>query len=209
LSALRIVIVDDHRVVARSLQSYLESFPDLQVVGIAAGGEELLVHLAEWNPEIVIQDLLLPGGIDGIETTRRVHDRAPNVRVIALTASMDEARMAAVIRAGAVGYVRKDADPEILLAAVRAVARGKTFIDPSVGGRFFPGAEDLTPRERDVLLLLAAGRSNKEIANTLEIGDETVKTHVANVLGKLQAENRAQAVAQALKRGLVLLEELE
>jgi two-component system, NarL family, response regulator LiaR len=203
VSALRIVLVDDHRVVARSLKSYLESFPDMQVVGTAASGEELLAHLAEWNPEIIIQDLLLPGGIDGIETTRRVRERAPAVRVIALTASMDEARMAGVLRAGAAGYVRKDADPEILLAAVRAVARGKTFIDPSVGGRFFHDAEELTRRELEVLRLLVDGRSNKEIANALEIGDETVKTHVTNVLGKLQAENRAQAVAQALKRGLV------
>jgi NarL family two-component system response regulator LiaR len=181
----------------------------MHVVGIASSGEELLAHLDEWHPEIVIQDLLLPGGMDGVETTRRLHERAPAVRVIALTASMDEARMAGVLRAGAAGYVRKDADPEILLAAVRAVARGKTFIDPSVQGRFFPGGDDLTRRELDVLRLLAAGRSNKEIANTLEIGDETVKTHVANVLGKLHSENRAQAVAQALKRGLVTLEELE
>ncbi len=209
MSALRIVVVDDHRVVARSLQSYLESFPDMQVVGIASSGEELLAHLADWNPDIVIQDLLLPGGIDGIETTRRVRELAPAVRVIALTASMDEARMAGVLRAGASGYVRKDAEPEILLAAVRAVARGKTFIDPSVSGRFFPGTDDLTPRELEVLRLLANGRSNKEIANALEIGDETVKTHVGNVLGKLQAENRAQAVSHALKRGLVMLEELE
>jgi DNA-binding NarL/FixJ family response regulator len=203
LSGIRIVLVDDHRVVARSLQSYLESFAGMQVVGVAASGEELLAHLDEWKPAIVIQDLLLPGGMDGIETTRRVRERAPGTRVIALTASMDEARMEGVLRAGAAGYVRKDADPEILLAAVRAVACGKTFIDPSVHGRFFRGGDELTPRELDVLRLLVDGRSNKEIANRLEIGDETVKTHVTNVLGKLQAENRAQAAAQALKRGLV------
>jgi len=203
LTPLRIVIVDDHRVVARSLQSYLESFADLKVVGIAVSGEELLAQLAAWKPEIVIQDLMLPGGIDGIETTRRVRECAPNVRVIALTASMDEARMTGVIRAGAAGYVRKDADPEILLAAVRAVARGKLFIDPSVAGRFAPVADELTRREVEVLRLLVEGLSNKEIANALEIGDETVKTHVTNVLGKLHADNCAQAVAQALKRGLV------
>ena len=205
---MRIVLVDDHRVVARSLQAYLESFADLEVVATTSTGEELLAHLDEWKPDIVIQDLLLPGGIDGIETTRRVKERAPRVRVIALTASMDEARMAAVLRAGASAYVRKDAEPEILLAAVRAVARGRTFLDPSVGAHFYAGTEDLTHREREVLILMAAGRSNKEIANSLEIGDETVKTHVANVLGKLDAENRAQAVATALKRGLLTLEEL-
>lgn len=205
-----IALVDDHRVVARSLKAYLESFPDLVVVGIAASGEELLEHLQEWKPDIVLQDLLMPGGIDGVETTRRISQHAPPVRVIALTASTDEARMMGVLRAGAAGYVRKDAEPEILLAAVRAVARGKTYIDPSVARQLIQTPpDDLTPREVEVLRHLAQGRSNKEIADALSIGDETVKTHVGNVLSKLQVENRAQAIVQALKRGLVSLEELE
>ena len=155
---------------------------------------------------------VLPGGIDGIETTRRIVERAPSVKVVALTASVDEARMMGVLRAGAVGYVRKDAEPEILLAAVRAVARGKTYIDPSVSRQILQAAsphDDLTPREVEVLRHLALGRSNKEIANALSIGDETVKTHVGNLLAKLQVENRAQATVQALRRGLVSLEELE
>lgn len=208
MSPIRVVLVDDHRVVARSLQAYLESFPDIEVTGTAASGEELLRNLDAWKPSIVLQDLLLPGGIDGIETTRRVRQRWPQVAVIALTASTDEARMVGVLRAGAQGYVRKDADPEILLSAVRAVSRGRTFIDPSVGGRVPALTEDLTPREIDVVRLLAAGQSNKEIADALAIGEETVKTHVGRVLSKLNAENRAQAVIQALKRGLVSLEEL-
>jgi DNA-binding NarL/FixJ family response regulator len=159
----------------------------------------------------VLQDLLMPGGIDGVETTRRIAARAPSVKVIALTASTDEARMMGVFRAGATGYVRKDADPEILLAAIRSVARGKTFIDPSVGRTIVRAADsqdDLTPRERDVLRQLALGRSNKEIADALGIADQTVKTHVGNVLSKLQVENRAQATVQALKRGLVSLDDL-
>lgn len=208
MSPIRVVLVDDHRVVARSLQAYLESFPDIEVAGTAASGEELLRNLDSWKPAIVIQDLLLPGGIDGIETTRRVRQRWPQVAVIALTASTDEARMVGVLRAGAQGYVRKDADPEILLAAVRAVSRGRTFIDPSIVGRVPALTEDLTPREIEVVRLLAAGQSNKEIADALAIGEETVKTHVGRVLSKLHAENRAQAVIQALKRGLVSLEEL-
>ena len=212
MSTVSIVVVDDHRVVARSLKAWLESFPDLKVVGMAASGEELLEHLDEWKPQIVLQDLLLPGGMDGVETTRRIIEHAPSVRVIALTASTDEARMMGVLRAGAVGYVRKDADPEILLAAVRAVARGKTYIDPHVARQVVRGAtphDDLTPREVEILRQLALGLSNKEIATALSIGDETVKTHVGNVLAKLQVENRAQAIVQALKRGLVSLEELE
>lgn len=212
MNPVTIALADDHRVVTRSLKAYLESFVDLKVVGIAATGEELLEHLHEWQPQIVLQDLLLPGGMDGVETTRRICERAPSVRVIALTASMDEARMMGVLRAGAAGYVRKDADPEILLAAVRAVARGKTYIDPSVARQILHAAaphDDLTPRETEVLRQIALGRANKEIAGALSISDETVKTHVGNVLSKLQVENRAQAIVQALKRGLVSLEELD
>ncbi len=212
MDRISIALVDDHRVVTRSLKMYLESFPDMRVVGVAASGEELLAHLAEWHPLIVLQDLLLPGGMDGIEATRRVLERAPSVRVIALTASLDEARMMGVLRAGAAGYVRKDAEPEMLLAAVRAVAAGKTFIDPSVARQVMDAgapADELTARESEVLRRLAQGRSNKEIGDALCISEETVKSHVAKVLAKLQVENRAQAIVQALKRGLVTLEELQ
>jgi len=207
---ISIAIVDDHRVVGRSLQAYLESFPDLKLVGIATTGEELLERLDEWRPQVVLQDLLLPGGIDGIETTQRVLARAPEVRVVALTASTDEARMMGVLRAGAAGYVRKDAEPETLLAAVRAVARGRTFIDPSIGYRVLrtDTRDDLTARELDVLRHVALGKSNKEIAAALDISEETVKTHVRHVLAKLGAENRAQAAVRALARGVVSPEDL-
>jgi len=211
MSAISIALVDDHRVVARSLKAYLESFPDMKVIGIAAGGEDLLDHLDTWKPQIVLQDLLLPGGMDGIETTRRILERAPSTKVIALTASTEEGRMMGVLRAGAVGYIRKDAEPEILLAAVRAVARGKTYIDPSVSRQILHAAAppaDLTMREIEVLRQVALGRSNKEIADTLSISEETVKSHVGNLFSKLQVENRAQATVQALKRGMVSLEEL-
>ena len=212
MTPVSIAIVDDHRVVARSLKAYLESFPDFTVVGIATSGEQLLTQIQKWKPQVVLQDLLMPGGIDGVETIRRISECAPSVKVVALTASTDEARMLGALRAGAAGYIRKDAEPEVLLAAVRAVARGKTYIDPSVSGQLLRATtphEDLTPRETEVLRQLALGQSNKEIADALSIGDETVKTHVGNVFAKLQVENRAQAIVQALKRGLVSLEELE
>jgi NarL family two-component system response regulator LiaR len=208
---ISVALVDDHRVVTRSLKAYLESFPDLRVVGIAASGEELLEHLDQWKPQVILQDLLMPGGMDGIETTRRILERAPSAKVIALTASMDEARMMGALRAGAIGYIRKDAEPETLLAAVRAVAQGRTYIDPSVSRQILQAPaspDDLTPREVEVLRQLALGLANKEIAHALSIGEETVKSHVGNVLGKLQVENRSQAIVQALKRGLVKLEEL-
>jgi NarL family two-component system response regulator LiaR len=208
---LRLVLVDDHRVVTRSLKAWLESFPDLLVVGVATTGEEALKHLDAWNPDVVLQDLLMPGGLDGIETTRRIRDRWPSARVIALTASIDEPRMMAALRAGATGYVRKNAEPEALVAAVRAVALGRTYIDPAVATRLpgpAPLEEPLTLREAEVLRHLVAGRSNAEIAGALTIGEETVKTHVSHVLAKLHVDNRAQAIAQALRRRLVSVEDL-
>lgn len=212
MDRIPVALVDDHRVVARSLKAYLESFPDLCVVGVAASGEELLRHIGDWRPAVVLQDLLLPGGMDGIETTRRVVKDWPSTKVIALTASLDEARMMGVLRAGAAGYVRKDADPEVLLAAVRAVAKGKTYIDPSVARQVMEVSarcEELTPREMEVLRRLVLGHTNKEIGAELFISEETVKTHISRLLAKLDAENRAQAIVQALKRGLVTVEELQ
>ena len=212
MNTITVVLVDDHRVVTRSLKSYLESFPDFRVVGIAASGEELLEHLSEWRPQVVVQDLLLPGGIDGIETTRRALAREPSVRVVALTASVDEGRMMAALRAGATAYMRKDAEPETLLAAIRAVARGKTFIDPFLARRVAEDAtahQELTAREREVLRHVALGLSNRDIAEALSVSEETIKTHVGHLLGKLGVENRAQAIVQALKRSLVSLDELD
>lgn len=208
---ITIALVDDHRVVTQSLRSYLAAFPDFAVVGAAHSGEELLAHLDAWNPRVIVQDLLLPGGLDGIETTRRVLARKPHIGVVALTASMDEARMMGVLRVGALGYVRKDAEPEVLLAAVRSVARGTPYIDPAVGRHIAQStmaADDLTQRELEVLRQLALGRSNKAIAAELSIATVTVKTHVSHVLSKLQVEGRAQAIVHALKRGLVTLDEL-
>jgi NarL family two-component system response regulator LiaR len=213
MNPVSVVLVDDHRVVAGSLKSWLESFPDLKVIGIAASGEVLLERLDEWNPDVILQDLLMPGGIDGIETTRRVLRAKPSTRIVALTASIDEARMLGVLRAGALGYVRKDAEPEILLAAVRAVARGKPYLDPSIGKQLLlkPASmnEPLTPRETDVLRQLALGLSNREIAASLRIGEETVKSHVAGILARLQVENRSQAIVRAIKLGIVSLDELD
>ena len=202
----RVVLMDDHRVVGRSLRAYLESFADLEVVGVAVSGEELLRSIAGWRADVAICDLLLPGGMDGVETIRRLREVAPGVRAIALTASIEEARMVGALRAGAAGYVRKDAEPEVLLQAVRVVARGGRYFDVDAAHRQVDG---LTEREGEVVRQLALGRSNKEIAEALGIGDETVKSHVSAVLGKLGAENRAQAIVAALKRGLVALEELE
>ena len=212
MTPIRVVLIDDHRVVTQSLKAWLESFADITVVGIAANGEDALAKIVDWRPDVVLQDLLMPGGIDGIETTTRIRALLPSARIIALTASIDEPRMMGVLRAGASGYVRKNAEPETLVEAVRAVAAGRTFIDPAVARWLAdaPGAphESLTPREVDVLRLVALGQTNRDIATALGVGEETVKTHVSRVLAKLCVENRAQAIVEALRRRLVSVEDL-
>jgi NarL family two-component system response regulator LiaR len=208
---ITVVLVDDHAVVTEGLRRFLESFPDIRVVGTARSGEELLERLASWQPRVLVLDLLMPGGIDGIETTRRALQASPEMRIVALTASTDEARMNAALRAGASGYVRKDAEPELLLKAIRALAGGRTFIDPAAAGAAGSPAvptDDLSPREIDVLREIAFGRTNKDVAQRLFITEETVKTHVARILSKLGLQNRTQLVAYAVKRGLVDVDEL-
>jgi NarL family two-component system response regulator LiaR len=216
MEPIRLVLVDDHRVVRRGLRSYLEAFADLSVVGEASSGEQVLEKVEGWLPDVVIMDLLMPGGLDGIETTRRVRAVTPHTQVVVLTAHTDDARLVAALRAGAIGYVRKDADPEILLAAVRAAARGQSLLDPALAGSVLQEMvgstgvkHDLTEREMEVLRLLAHGRTNREIAGELVVSEETVKTHVGNILTKLHLAHRTQAVIHALKEGLISLAEIE
>ena len=208
---IAVALVDDHRVSRNSLESYLGSFPDIDIVGIAGSGEEALAQLVAWQPQVMLMDMLMPGGMDGVSTTQKVKERLPGLKVIAMTSAADETRMLGAIRAGASGYVRKDAQPSVVLAAIRAVAGGQAYVDPSAGlpaPKNNARSEDLSPRETEVLLQMAFGRSNKEIAEALRITEETVKSHVGNLLSKLRLENRTQAVVYALKRGLVSLEEL-
>ncbi len=209
---VRVALADDHRIVLSTLRNYLEQSAELCVVGIAASGEELLASVQDWAPNIVIIDVIMPGGINGIETTRRLRLQAPEILIIALTAMTGEAFVMGALGAGVSGYVCKDSEPEVLLAAVRSVARGGTYIDPSVASALVRGrisSVDVTPREKEVLLLMGRGYGNKEIADKLGISDETVKAHVTSLLRKLEAENRLQAIVQALKRGLISIEELD
>lgn len=213
---VRVALVDDHRVVRRGLRTLLESFSDLLVVGEASSGEEALRAIETWLPDVVVMDLLMPGGLDGIETTRRVRALTPHTQVVALTSATDESRVLAALRAGAIGYVRKDAEPEVLLAAVRAAARGQSVLDPAVAGAVLQelarGAQPpggLTEREHEVLRLLALGRTNREIADELVVSPETVKTHVGNILTKLHLAHRTQATLYALKQGLISLDDVD
>jgi NarL family two-component system response regulator LiaR len=134
MESIRVVLVDDHRIVRRGLRSFLEAFPDITVIGESSSGEQVLEQIEGWLPDVVIMDLLMPGGMDGIETTRQVRAITPHTQIVVLTAHTDEARVVAALRAGAIGYLRKDAEPEMLLAAVRAAARGQSMLDPAVAG---------------------------------------------------------------------------
>ena len=210
---IRVALVDDHNVVRRGMRSFLESFPDMQVCGEAASAEEALAHLAEWNPMVVLMDLLLPGGMDGIQATRLISRDHPHVRVIALTAYTDEARAVAALRAGARGYLLKDTHPETLLETIRRVVQGRKVLDPALPADILedPGAypsPELTPREVEVLRRLAQGRSNHEIALDLVLGEETVKSHVASLLSKLGLSSRGQVAAYALRQGLLRPDEM-
>ncbi|MEA2560185.1 MAG: hypothetical protein QOH06_1689 [Acidobacteriota bacterium] len=213
---IRVVVVDDHKVVQTGLRSYLESFPDMEVVGAASSGEEVLKKLEDWLPDVVVMDLRMPGGMDGVEATRRVRALSPHTQVVVLTADTDDARVVGALRAGAIGYVRKDADPQVFLAAVRGAARGRSVLDPAVAGSVLQdlaqGAsltEPLSERETEVLHQLAHGRTNREIAEALHISEDTVKTHVGNILSKLQLAHRTQAVIYALKQGLLSLDDIK
>ncbi len=212
---IRVVLVDDHHIVRRGLQSFLKAFHDLEVVGEAASGEEALQKLESWMPDVIVMDMLMPGGMDGIEAIKQIHARLPSAHIIALTSYTDDARVIAALRAGAIGYVRKEADPEILLSSIRAAARGQSLLDPAVAGAVMQeltrgkSGADLTEREQEVLRQLALGRTNHEIAEALTVSDETVKTHVGNILTKLQLAHRTQAVIYALKNGLISLDEIE
>lgn len=213
---IRVVLVDDHHIVRRGLHSFLKAFPDLEVVGEAASGEAALQKIEEWMPDVVVMDMLMPGGMDGIEAIKAIRALLPNTRIVALTSYTDDVRVVAALRAGAIGYVRKEADPEILLSSIRAAARGQSLLDPAIasavmqelmrGGKH---SAELTEREQEVLRQLALGRTNHEIAAALTVSDETIKTHVGNILTKLQLAHRTQAVIYALKKGMISLDEID
>lgn len=214
---IRVLLVDDHPVVRQGLRSYLESFGDIVVTGSAASGEEALTLLESCLPDVAVVDLLMPGGMDGFQTLRRVRGLSPHTQVVVLSGYSDDARVLAALRAGASGYVRKEAEPEVLLAAVRAAARGQSTLDPALAhtvlqelarGSSTTGPDALTAREQEVLRQLALGRTNREIAEALIVGEETVKTHVGNILAKLHLAHRTQAIIYAFKHGLASVDDL-
>lgn len=205
---VRIVIADDHHVVREALRLLLDLDPDLEVVGEAADGAEAIRLARELHPDLVLMDLAMPG-MDGIAATAAIRKELSSTEVLALTSVTDDASIAGAIRAGAIGYLLKDTHAATLRPAVKAAAAGQVQLSPQVAAslarQIAPVREQkpLSERERDVLQLIARGRTNHEIARELRLGTETVKTHVSNILTKLGVQGRTQAALQAVRMGLV------
>jgi DNA-binding NarL/FixJ family response regulator len=214
--SIGVLVVDDHEVVRRGLLAFLDSEPDIDVVGEAAGGAQALDLLATMEseghrPDVVVMDLQMTP-MDGIESTRRVRALYNDIDVVALTSFAEEERVHAALQAGASGYVLKDSDADDVAAAVRAAHRGELQIDPAVARRLvsslraephFDRISELTSRELDVLRLVAAGKPNKQIAAELQISERTARTHVSRILRKLHLSSRTQAALWAVREGLV------
>src|SRR5919198_6711135 len=206
---IRVLIVDDHAVVREGLRSFLELQEGIAVVGEAEDGVVAVAAAEQLRPDVVLMDLVMPN-IDGVEAMRQLRERVPAARVIVLTSFLDDDRLLPAIRAGAAGYLLKNAQPQELARAIRTAHAGEALIDPAVAARLLQsiaepaGAprEALTPREREVLALIGRGYANKRIALELGIAEKTVKTHVGHVLAKLGVSDRTQAALHAARAGL-------
>ena len=206
--AIRVLIVDDHSVVREGLRMFLVRDPDLEVVGEAADGAEALEQARHLRPDVVVMDLLMPV-MDGIAATRAIRRELPETEVLALTSVLESASVVDAIRAGAIGYLLKDTQAAELRKAIKAAAAGQVQLSPQASAHLLGAIrtpelpEPLTPREMDVLRLLAQGQSNKEIARALDLVEETVKSHVRHILAKLGVQSRTQAVLAAIRLGIV------
>ena len=211
---IRLGIIDDHAVVRQGLRFLLEQQPEMQIVGEGENGEQAIRLVEELLPDVLLLDLLMPE-MDGVTAVREIKRIAPTTRIIILTSYFEDDQIFSVIKAGALSYLLKDTRPTELIAAVQAAARGESVLHPMVAARLLREMQqqavsplnELTPRERQVLASLARGRSNHEIAIELTIGEQTVKTHVSNILSKLHLADRTQAAIYALQKRLVPLDQ--
>lgn len=203
---IRILIADDHYVVRMGLTALVETEPDLQVVGEAADGAQVVELYQQLKPDLVLMDLRMPLS-DGIAATQQIRGEFPDARILMLTTFDGDDDIHRALSAGACGYVLKNSTRESLIPALRAVAAGQRWISPEVASRLAARKmfEELTPREVDVLRQLAKGLANKEIGDVLNISEHTVKGHLKSILGKLQVADRTEAVTAALQRGIIHL----
>lgn len=208
---IRVLLVDDHQVVRRGLRTFLEVQPDIEVVGEAADGDEGVRRARELTPDVILMDVKMPG-TDGIAALRALRQAGSGARVLVVTSFTEQRTVVPAIRAGAAGYVYKDIDPDALAGAIRSVHAGHVLLqsevadlllarDQSAGGGQGRGGT-LTDREQEVLALIADGRSNREIARALVVSEKTVKTHVSNILMKLDLADRTQAALWAVRHGV-------
>jgi len=217
--SIGVVVVDDHDIVRRGLLAFLDSEPDIEVIGQAGGGAQALELLAlmdseDRRPDVIVMDLQM-APIDGIESTRQIRALYEDIEVVALTSFAEEERVHAALEAGASGYLLKDSDADDVAAAVRAAHRGELQLDPVIARRLMsslregrendPTAE-LTSRELEVLRLVGTGKPNKQIATELDISERTARTHVSRILRKLRLSSRTQAALWAVREGLVDVE---
>ena len=208
---IRVLVVDDHAVVRQGLRGLLELQDGIEVVGDAADGNEGVEAATRLRPDVVLIDLVMPA-LDGVSAMRLLRERVPETRVIVLTSFLDDDKLLPALRAGAAGYLLKNAEPLEVIRAVRAAHAGQTVLDPVVAARLVEtlAADDagdpidrLTPREREVLVLIGRGFANKRIALELGLAEKTVKAHVGHVLAKLRVSDRTQAAIAAVRAGLV------
>ncbi len=207
---IRVLLVDDHQVVRRGLRTFLEVQDDIEVVGEASDGDEGIAAAEQLRPDVVLMDVKMPG-TDGIEALRKLRELDNPARVLVVTSFTEQRTVVPALRAGAAGYVYKDVDPEALAGAIRSVHAGHVLLQPEVAGALLAQEEgnngqgrgtSLTDREREVLALIADGRSNREIARALVLSEKTVKTHVSNILMKLDLADRTQAALWAVRHGI-------
>src|ERR1035437_1059905 len=210
MSKIRIVLADDHSVVRQGFRRILEAQADMEIVGEASNGREALETATKLSPDVVVMDVAMPE-LNGIEATRRMGDAAPRTRVLALSMHKDSVYVREILRAGARGYLLKDAVDEDLIAAVRAVARGEGYLSPGVSDAVLTDYRQhvtdpidlLTSREREVLQLIAEGKTNKEIATTLNLSVYTVDAHRGRIMEKLNLHSTGELVRFAIRKGLV------
>jgi DNA-binding NarL/FixJ family response regulator len=202
---IAVLIADDHEVVREGLRLALSRAPNIRVVGEASDGAAAVELAVRRNPDVVVMDIRMPG-LDGIEATRLLTERAPECRVLIFTAHADRSLLARSFDAGAKGYILKEATHQTLVRAIEKVASGEGYVDPALVPAFLAGRDQtelLTSREREILQLLATGLSNADVADKLFISQETVKSHVRHILTKLEADTRTHAVAIAIRQAII------